>query len=143
LILGTTTQRSTLQQLDLAACFDREMAVPNVNSLEELDAVCNEVVAFDSPRETQQSLEMLRDSCQTDSSRSFSVGVGIKRVLLGIETARQTTGMDRVNRFAEVIASMRASGTAADRGENNNENGGGRDRLLAPERRAIDDGGFS
>ncbi|KFX96831.1 hypothetical protein V490_03114 [Pseudogymnoascus sp. VKM F-3557] len=106
LIIGTTTQRSILHQLDLAASFDREMAVPNVNTLEELERICQETRAFDSPNELQQSLDVLRDTCGNSA-----VGVGIKRVLLGIETARQTTGMERVNRFAEVISSMRASGT--------------------------------
>lgn len=82
------------------------MAVPNVNTIEELEKICQETVAFDSPRELQQSLDVVRDTCG-----SGAVGVGIKRVLLGIETARQTTGMERVNRFAEVISSMRTSGT--------------------------------
>lgn len=112
------------------------MAVPNVNSLGELEAVCSEVVAFDSADEMKQSLTVLRDI-----SGSSSVGVGIKRVLLGIETARQTTGLERVNRFAEVIASMRASGTVEDR-ESNNEKGNNRDRLQAPERRSVGEDRF-
>lgn len=82
------------------------MAVPNVNTLDELEKICQETVAFDSPSELQQSLSVLQDTCG-----SAALGVGIKRVLLGIETARQTTGADRVNRFADVISSMRASGT--------------------------------
>jgi vesicle-fusing ATPase len=103
LILATTTQRSVLQQLDLYASFDRELAVPNVNTHAELASVLREVRAFKSDREMADSLNMLRETTQSDE-----VGVGIKRVLLGVETARQTPE-EMVERFADVMAKTMAS----------------------------------
>lgn len=104
LILGTTTQRSVLQQLDLASCFDRELAVPNVNTHSELANICREVKAFDSEQELMQSLNMLRETTGGEE-----VGVGIKRILLGIETARQSERGQRAEMFADVVARMIAS----------------------------------
>jgi vesicle-fusing ATPase len=100
LILATTTQRSVLQQLDLFDCFDRELAVPNVTNLDELSAVLQEVRAFESSADLAESLNTLRDIAGSDK-----VGVGIKRVLLGVETARQTPD-DIVGRFADVMSKM-------------------------------------
>ena len=110
LILGTTTQRSVLHQLDLASCFDRELGVPNVATHAELAAICREVRAFDSEAELGASLEALREA-----TGSQEVGVGVKRVLLAVETARQTpggAGGERAERFADVVARMMASGRA-------------------------------
>ena len=39
--MGTTSQRSILKQLDLHTIFNRELAVPNVNSHEELVCIFN------------------------------------------------------------------------------------------------------
>lgn len=103
LILATTTQRSVMQQLDLYASFDRELAVPNVNTHAELASVLREVRAFGSDADMKDSLNVLRETTGTDD-----VGVGIKRVLLGIETARQTPE-DMVERFADVMAKTMAS----------------------------------
>jgi len=103
LIMGTTTQRSVLQQLDLFSSFDRELAVPNVNTHEELASVLREVRAFDSEADLTESLNEVREITGTDE-----VGVGIKRVLLGVETARQSPE-DKINRFADVMTKMMAS----------------------------------
>jgi vesicle-fusing ATPase len=92
-----------MQQLDLYASFDRELAVPNVNTHSELASVLREVRAFRSDSDMAASLSVLRETTGTDD-----VGVGIKRVLLGIETARQTPD-DMVERFADVMAKTMAS----------------------------------
>jgi vesicle-fusing ATPase len=92
-----------MQQLDLYASFDRELAVPNVNTHAELASVLREVRAFRSEAEMVASLNGLRETTGTND-----VGVGIKRVLLGIETARQTPD-DMVERFADVMAKTMAS----------------------------------
>jgi vesicle-fusing ATPase len=92
-----------MQQLDLYASFDRELAVPNVNTHAELASVLREVRAFRSESEMADSLNVLRETTGTND-----VGVGIKRVLLGIETARQTPD-DMVERFADVMAKTMAS----------------------------------
>jgi vesicle-fusing ATPase len=92
-----------MQQLDLYASFDRELAVPNVNTHAELASVLREVRAFRSESDMAESLNVLRETTGTND-----VGVGIKRVLLGIETARQTPD-DMVERFADVMAKTMAS----------------------------------
>lgn len=103
LILATTTQRSVLQQLDLHSGFDRELAVPNVNTHQELASVLREIRAFPNDGLLADCLSQLRDTTGTDE-----VGVGIKRVLLGIETAKQSPE-DIGGRFADVMAKMMAS----------------------------------
>jgi len=92
-----------MQQLDLYASFDRELAVPNLNTHAELASVLREVRAFRSESDMAESLNVLRETTGTND-----VGVGIKRVLLGIETARQTPD-DMVERFADVMAKTMAS----------------------------------
>lgn len=96
LILATTTERSVMQQLDLFTSFDSDIAVPNVGTYEELAHILKQSRAFDSTK-AQQAISELR--AQT---RSDHVGVGIKKILLGIETAKQDG--DMAGRFANVIA---------------------------------------
>jgi vesicle-fusing ATPase len=74
-----------------------------VNSLEELSTVLRQVRAFESSADLTESLNTLREMTGSDQ-----VGVGIKRVLLGIETARQTPD-DIVGRFADVMSKMMIS----------------------------------
>lgn len=97
LIIGTTSQRSVLKQLDLIQ-FNREIPVANVNDYAELAAILREVRVFESEASLAQSLNQLRAAKGTDQ-----VGVGIKKVLLAIEEAKQEVG-DVEGRFAEVIA---------------------------------------
>ncbi|ERF76400.1 Vesicular-fusion protein sec18 [Endocarpon pusillum Z07020] len=96
LILATTNERSVLQQLDIFNSFNSDIPVPNVNSYEELAHVMQKSGAF-SPQDIQRSLEEIRDITQ-----SQEVGVGIKRILLGIETAKQDA--DMASRFSGVIS---------------------------------------
>lgn len=96
LVLATTTERSVLRQLDVFNSFNSDIKVPNVESYEELAHTLQEEGSF-SPQEISQSLSHLRDLTQTDK-----IGVGVKKVLLGIGTAKQDT--DRATRFASVIA---------------------------------------
>lgn len=96
LILATTTERSVLQQLDLFNSFNSDIPVPNVNSYEELQHVMFESGNF-TQEDVQRSLEEIRDITQSDG-----VGVGIKRILLGIETAKQDA--DMASRFSGVIS---------------------------------------
>ncbi|KAL5331832.1 hypothetical protein ACEPPN_001370 [Leptodophora sp. 'Broadleaf-Isolate-01'] len=97
LILGTTSQRSVLKQLDLQQIFNRELAVPAVNSYAELGRILQEIQAFDSQGDLAESLHELRDRTRLDV-----VGVGIKKVLLAIGEARQEVG-NVPGRFAEVM----------------------------------------
>lgn len=74
-----------------------------MNTHKELANVLQEVRAFESSSDLTESLNLLKENTGTDE-----VGVGIKRVLLGVETARQTPE-DKVDRFAEVMGKMMAS----------------------------------
>ncbi|PVH80287.1 AAA-domain-containing protein [Cadophora sp. DSE1049] len=103
LIIGTTSQRSVMRQLDLQQIFNRELAVPNINTHAELAAVLREVNAFDSESDLAESLNELRDITGTDQ-----VGVGIKKVLLAVGEAKQEEG-NMAGRFAEVVAQQMAA----------------------------------
>lgn len=103
LILGTTSQRSVMRQLDLQQIFNREIAVPNINSHKELASVLREVEAFDSESDLAESLNELRDITGTDQ-----VGIGIKKVLLAVGEAKQEEG-NMAGRFAEVVSQQMAA----------------------------------
>lgn len=93
LVLATTGERSVLQQLDLFGVFDSDIAVPNVGGYDELEQIVKQSGVF---REPERAIGELREV-----TGSESVGVGIKKILLGIETAKQDP--DREGRFASVI----------------------------------------
>lgn len=93
LVLGTTGERSVLQQLDLFTVFDSDIAVPNVSGYGELKHIVEQSRVFADP---DRAIGEIREM-----TGSESVGVGIKKILLGIETAKQDP--DREGRFASVI----------------------------------------
>merc|ERR1711964_663571 len=103
LLIGTTSQRSVMRQLDLQQIFNRELAVPNVNTHAELAAVLREVNAFESESDLAESLNELRDITGTDQ-----VGVGVKKVLLAVGEAKQEEG-NMAGRFAEVVSQQMAA----------------------------------
>lgn len=92
-----------MRQLDLQQIFNRELAVPNINTHSELASVLREVQAFDNESDLAESLNELRDITQTDQ-----VGVGIKKVLLAVGEAKQEEG-NVISRFAEVVAQQMAA----------------------------------
>jgi vesicle-fusing ATPase len=97
LILATTTQRSVLQQLDIFNSFDSDIPVPNVKNHEELKFILEKNGAF-SPQDIGRALREIRDM-----TGSEELGVGVKKILSGIETAKQDHE-DMSGRFAAVIA---------------------------------------
>ncbi|KAI9808980.1 MAG: transport between ER and Golgi ATPase protein [Pycnora praestabilis] len=96
LILATTTERSVLQQLNLFNRFSEEIAVPNVNTYQELGHILSESGAF-SEQDQLRAIAEIRDMTNTEE-----VGVGIGKILLGIETAKQDE--DMAGRFAGIVA---------------------------------------
>lgn len=108
LILGTTAERSVLHQLGLFTAFNSDIAVPNLNltSQDELARVLEYSGAFRDPARAIQEVRALlaRDgSGDGGGDESVVVGVGIKNILLGIETAKQDPD-DREAEFANIIA---------------------------------------
>ena len=96
LILATAPERRILRELDLFRKFNSDIYVPSLNTYEELTQVMQQSGAF-SPHDIQSSVEEIKDI-----TRSDDVGVGIKKILLGIETAKQDA--DVAKRFAGVMA---------------------------------------
>ncbi|KAK5098581.1 transport between ER and Golgi ATPase protein [Exophiala xenobiotica] len=96
LILATATERSVLQQLEMFGHFNSDVSVPTLRTFDELALVMKESKAF-AGDDVKHAIEEIRDI-----TRSEEVGVGIKKVLLGIETAKQDVNM--ASRFASVIA---------------------------------------
>jgi vesicle-fusing ATPase len=103
LILATTTQRSVLQQLDIFNSFDSDIPVPNVKNHAELSFILKQSGDF-SDQDIYRALGEIREM-----TRSEELGVGVKKILSGIETAKQDE--DKAGRFAAVIAR-----TVAERG---------------------------
>ncbi|KAJ5257668.1 hypothetical protein N7524_009224 [Penicillium chrysogenum] len=95
LVLATTTERALMKQLDIYNSFNSDIMVPNVSSFSELRFVMEKSGAFDA-QEIAQALESVGGLA--DDGR---LSVGIKKVLLGIETAKQDS--DKVGRFVRVI----------------------------------------
>jgi vesicle-fusing ATPase len=83
-----------LTQLDLFSRFDAEIAVPNVNSQRELGHILQESNAFEDIDRALREIE--------ESTGSKDIGVGIKKILTGIETAKQD--QDVPGRFARVMS---------------------------------------
>lgn len=94
LVLATTGERSVLQQLGLFTSFNSDIAVPHVNTHQELLHILDHSRAFQDPA---RAISELKSQTQSDT-----VAVGIKNILLGIETAKQDR--DREGEFANVIA---------------------------------------
>lgn len=108
LILATTSKRTELQQLDIFEDFDDEIAVPNVNTQQELAHVLQSSGAFSEQDQQRTMYEIARYMAD---NRRTDVGVGIKKVLDSIEIARKDP--DVAGRFAQrIIQAMIASGMA-------------------------------
>ena len=95
LVLATTTQRAVLKNLDVYNSFNSDIMVPHVNTYEELQFIMEQSNAFDQ-REIGMALSEIGGI-----SDDGTIGVGVKKVLLGIETAKQDA--DKVGRFVRVI----------------------------------------
>ncbi|BCR84820.1 AAA family ATPase SEC18 [Aspergillus chevalieri] len=95
LVLATTTQRAVLKNLDVYNSFNADIMVPNVNTYNELRYIMEQSEAFDA-QEIAQALEEIGGIIDDGK-----IGVGVKKVLLGIETAKQD--VDKVGRFVRVI----------------------------------------
>jgi vesicle-fusing ATPase len=93
LILATTSSRTVLQQLELE--FNEEIAVPNVQSQQELAHIMQESGAFDQ-NDIQRAIGEIEQTMQNKN-----IGVGVQQILLGIQTAKQDP--DRASRFVEVM----------------------------------------
>jgi vesicle-fusing ATPase len=96
LIIGTTSERSVLRQMDVINTFDAEIPVPNVSSLKDLNGILKSVNAFDD--QTRHGVIQELESITS----SKDVKVGIKKILSILETSRQDEDVAR--RFVDLLA---------------------------------------
>ncbi|KAF2254415.1 AAA-domain-containing protein [Trematosphaeria pertusa] len=95
LIFVTTTERLLLDQLDLFHRFDTDIAVPNVNTQAELAHILQCSGMSDSDQ--QRAIRKIQEA-----TGSAEVGVGIKKILTAIRTAKED--QDVPGRFARVMS---------------------------------------
>lgn len=100
LIIGTTSEKTVLQQLQLD--FKAQIAVPNVNTQRELANIMEHSGEF-SEADIRSAIGAIEET-----TGGKEIGVGVQRVLLGIQTAMQDR--DRATRFAEVMSDAIAEG---------------------------------
>jgi vesicle-fusing ATPase len=96
LIIGTTSERTVLRQMDVINAFDAEIPVPTVASLKELNEILKSVKIFDD--EIRQAVLAELETI----TRSKEVKVGIKRILTILETSRQDEDVAR--RFIDLMS---------------------------------------
>ena len=92
-----------MAQLDLKQIFNRELAVPNINTHTELASALREVGGFDREDDMTASLNELRDITGTDQ-----IGVGIKNVLTTLGQAKRDK-QNFAGTFADMMAQQMAS----------------------------------
>jgi vesicle-fusing ATPase len=96
LIIGTTSERTILQQMDVINAFDAEIPVPTVSNLKDLNAILKSVNAFDD--QTRHSIIQELEGI----TNSKDVKVGIKKILTVLETSRQDEDVAR--RFVDLLS---------------------------------------
>ncbi|AET41249.1 AAA family ATPase SEC18 Ecym_7426 [Eremothecium cymbalariae DBVPG len=94
LIISTTSAHSVLRQMDIQSCFDNEIAVPNISSIDEFNKVMIESNFLDDAGRVYVINELAKLSPQLNA--------GIKRVLTNIETARYDD--DPANEIIDLMA---------------------------------------
>ncbi|PIA12783.1 secretory pathway protein Sec18 [Coemansia reversa NRRL 1564] len=99
LLVGTTSERDVLAQMDLSAGFSSEIYIENICTLDGLQKVVRHARLFDSQNDYDALFATLADYIAV---RSFSVS--IKKLLLLIETARQDP--DRHSRFMDEFGTI-------------------------------------
>ncbi|KAF9193036.1 transport between ER and Golgi ATPase protein [Haplosporangium sp. Z 767] len=92
LVLTTTTRRHVLAEMDLMDSFSSELYVENLRKLEEVNVVVKNLALFKSDEERRTAMATL-----AKSGIENQLSIGIKRLLMTIEKARQDT--DPVGRF--------------------------------------------
>ncbi len=99
LIMATTSQRTTMESLDVVSAFDRTIAVPAVKDLRELGNALGEFGSFGSGADINEALNLVQSYGNGDV-----VGVGIKTVLTIAESA--TMSAEPPQWFADQIGAQ-------------------------------------
>ncbi|RKP03847.1 hypothetical protein CXG81DRAFT_9017 [Caulochytrium protostelioides] len=104
LVLGTTSQRNVLSQMEVTDAFNADLYVPNITDLASVAMVLTKLELF-TPEEQQRALMLFQ---QSGMDRRLSIG--IKKLLMIIEMARQD--MDRVDKFVSSLTELGTLDTA-------------------------------
>ncbi|KAJ2718424.1 transport between ER and Golgi ATPase protein [Coemansia sp. Benny D115] len=96
LVIGTTSKHDAISQMDIASVFTEEMYVGNIRTVEAMRIVLERMQLFEDTRDLDL---LVKDFVEMCDRRAFSIG--IKKLLLLIETARQDP--DKHGRFLEKI----------------------------------------
>lgn len=104
LVLATTSERSALEQLNLLRQFTGQIAVPNVNTQDELVSVLNQTSTFTDRDSIRRILGELQDTTGGEE-----IGVGIKQTLIAVNRAVESS--DPPARFVEIMAELIAERT--------------------------------
>ncbi|KAM7193387.1 vesicular-fusion protein sec18 [Naviculisporaceae sp. PSN 640] len=102
LIFATTSQPTTLKQLDIDTTFEEQVVVPSVRDIRELGVVLDKMGAF---RESREGLNGVLRRVQEASGRS-EVGLGVKTILNTAVVAQSSPRPEEW--FAERLAEQTA-----------------------------------
>jgi vesicle-fusing ATPase len=83
IIIGTTSRRTALEQLDLLRRFQKQIAVPNVNSPQELAIILQQSGDY-----SDNDIREVLSEIQANTGRQ-DIGVSVKTILNCIGTAKQ------------------------------------------------------
>ncbi|KAL1883262.1 transport between ER and Golgi ATPase protein [Diaporthe australafricana] len=107
LVMGTTSRRSVLQQLDFTdTVFDKEIAVPSLSGLNELELVLREQEIFRDGSSMVEAMNLVAEATQG----SNQVGVGIKNILKVAESAKALDEDTKASWFAEEMQVLMSRG---------------------------------
>ncbi|KAI7775187.1 hypothetical protein LA080_007174 [Diaporthe eres] len=107
LVMGTTSRRGVLQQLDFTdTVFDKEIAVPSLGGLNELEQVLREQQIFRDGSSMVEAMNLVAEATQG----SNQVGVGIKNILKVAESAKALDEDTKASWFAEEMQILMSRG---------------------------------
>ena len=97
-VFVTSCNRTVLDQMDLLKCFNKDVYVPTISSVKDLNHVFEQVDFLDSQTRVQ-AIEAI-----IERTGSPVLGLGIKNVLFNIEAAKLSGG-DELREFVDLIVS--------------------------------------
>ncbi|KAJ3174960.1 transport between ER and Golgi ATPase protein [Irineochytrium annulatum] len=95
LIIGTTSQRPVLEQMDLSDAFNAQVYVGPVKGLQAVEIVVQDLQLF-SESERRHAFDVLYKAGADDK-----VAVGVKKLITIVEMARQD--VDKVDKFVSLL----------------------------------------
>ena len=101
LVIGTTSMKEVLKDLEVVNCFNTTLHVPNVTSSSELTTI---ISCFNCSAQESQAIAM-------DFEAKYSTfGIPVKTLLLAVELAIERSGTGELTKahFMETLASVKA-----------------------------------